>query len=90
MDLGSKVSSYFAIDDYAKYKYVEKYGQSKENEIWLTYDIQGSSRTATALRIPSSNEIDLSITDEVAKRMSEFEKNVKSIDVSETYISIII
>lgn len=90
MDLGSKPSSYFAIDDYAKYKYVEKYGQSKEQEIWFTYDVQGSSRTATALRIPPSNETDLSITDEITKRMSEFEANVKSVDVRETYVSIVI
>ena len=53
---------HFTIDDFVKYKYVEKYGQPEKQDIWVTYDVVASSTSATAMRIPSSSEEELFIT----------------------------
>ena len=86
MNLGS--ISYFAIDDFVKYKYVEKYGQPEKRDIWVTYNVVDSSISATAVRIPPSSEKDLFITPEVAEKIKAFETSITSIDVGESYVTI--
>jgi hypothetical protein len=86
MNLGSV--SYFTIDDFVKYKYVEKYGQPEKQDIWVTYDIVASSTSATAVRIPPSSEEELFITPEIEEQIKDFETTVASIDIGETYVTI--
>ena len=86
MNLGSV--SYFTIDDYVKYKYVEKYGQPEKRDIWITYNVVDSSVSATAMRIPPSSEEELLVTPEIAEKIKAFETSVASIDVSESYVMI--
>ena len=86
MNLGS--ISYFAIDDFVKYKYVEKYGQQERRDIWVTYNVVNSPISATSMRIPPSSERDLFITPEVAEKIKVFETSIASIDIGESYVTI--
>lgn len=79
---------YFTVDDFVKYKYVEKYGQPEKQDIWITYDIVASSTSATAMRIPPSSEEELLVTPEIAEMIKDFETTVKSIDIGESYVTI--
>ena len=86
MNLGS--ISYFAIDDFVKYKYVEKYGQQERRDIWVTYNVVNSPISATSMRIPPSSEEDWFVTPEVAKKIKAFETSIASIDIGESYVTI--
>lgn len=86
MNLGSV--SYFAIDDFVKYKYVEKYGQSKQRDIWVTYNVVDSHVSATSVRIPPSSEEELLITPEIAEKIKDFETSITSIDIDGSYVTI--